>query len=49
MAGKGKRFNFHGAFKRKEDAKRKEKQVGGFIKTIKVRGHTRYSVMTRKD
>lgn len=49
MAGKGKQFVFHGAFKRKADAVRKERRVkGAFIRKIKVRGQTRYAVMSRK-
>jgi hypothetical protein len=46
MAKKGRKFTFHGAFSTKEKAKVKEKQVGGFIKEHKVRGQTRYFVMT---
>lgn len=41
-------FKFHGAFKSKTDAKKRERKVDGFIKTIKVGGQRRYSVMTRK-
>lgn len=48
MAGKGKKVKFHGAFASKEDAKRKEKSVGGFIREITVRGHRRYAVMTSR-
>lgn len=44
----GKRVCFHGAFADKSDAKRKEREVSGFIRKIKVRGHTRYAVMTSK-
>lgn len=42
----GKKVCFHGAFRFKDSAKRKEKQVGGFIRKITVRGETRYVVMT---
>lgn len=44
----GKRVCFHGAFTKKADAQRKEREVNGFIRKIKVRGSTRYSVMTGK-
>ena len=45
MAGKGKKFTFHGAFSRKSDAVREERKVGGFIKRRNIKGHTRYVVM----
>lgn len=48
MSHCGKRICFHGAFKDKEKAVRKEREVGGFIQRIKVRGHERYVVMSRK-
>lgn len=35
MAGRGKKFTFHGAFKSKAAAKRKEKSIGGFIRRTK--------------
>lgn len=41
-------FQFHGSFLKKKSAKAKEKKVGGFIRTYKLRGVTRYSVMTNK-
>lgn len=41
-------FKFHGSFTDKEKAKRKERSVKGFIKVVKVRGATRYAVITRK-
>jgi len=44
----GKKVCFHGSFARKEDAKRKELEVRGFIREIEVRGHKRYVVMTGK-
>ena len=47
MAGRGRRFKFHGAFGSKAKAKAKERAVGGFIKRMKIRGDTRYVVMTR--
>jgi len=48
MAGKGRKFKFHGAFKSKADAVRKERAVGGFIREFKVKGQTRYTVMTER-
>ena len=48
MAGSGRKVTFHGAYKSKEDAKRKEKQVHGYIEEVTVRGHRRYAVITRK-
>lgn len=48
MAKRGRRVTFHGAFGKKSDAVRKEKQVHGFIRRTKVRGDTRYVVMTAK-
>jgi len=40
-------FKFHGAFATKAKAKAKERAVGGFIRKARVRGSTRYIVMTR--
>ncbi len=48
MAGSGRKVKFHGAFKLKSKAKAKERRVGGFVRRIRVRGHTRYVVMTRR-
>lgn len=48
MAGRGRKVKFHGAFKSKERAQQKERQVGGFIREITVRGQRRYVVMTRR-
>lgn len=54
MAGKGRRFNFHGMYKAKADARRKEKTVGGFIRAIRKcsrktrKCHRRYLVLTRR-
>lgn len=45
MAGRGRKFTFHGAFKSKKKAVRKEHAVGGFIRKKRIRGHTRYVVM----
>lgn len=47
-AGQGKAFTFHGAFKSKEEARRKERQVGGFIETRKIDGEDRYIVMKER-
>jgi hypothetical protein len=48
MAKSGRRFKFHGAFASKEQASRKEKRVRGFIQRVRIRGATRYLVLTRK-
>jgi hypothetical protein len=48
MAKTGRKVKFHGAFKSKEKARAKERQVGGFIKAITVRGSRRFVVMTRR-
>ena len=49
MAGKGRKVTFHGAFKSKEDAVRKERSVkGSYIEEITVRGHKRYAVISRR-
>lgn len=44
--GKGKKFDFHGSFAKKEDAVVKEKEVSGFIRSRTIKGKTRYYVMT---
>jgi len=44
----GKRVCFHGAFRSKQMAKVKERQVNGFIRRITVRGDVRYVVMSGK-
>lgn len=50
MAKRGRTVTFHGAFKRKEDAVRKESRTpGAFIKPITVRGHRRYAVLSRRS
>jgi hypothetical protein len=46
MAGHGKKFDFHGAFKSKEEAMRKEAEVHGFIREREVHGEKRYFVLT---
>jgi len=48
MAGRGKRFTFHGAFVTKAKARRKEKSVGGFIRRTKIKGSVRYLVLKGK-
>jgi len=49
MAGKGKRFFFHGAFKSKAAAKRKEKRGKKFfILKVKIKGRTRFDVLSRR-
>jgi hypothetical protein len=48
MAKRGRKVTFHGAFGSKEAAQVKERKVGGFIKRTKVRGATRYVVMSEK-
>lgn len=49
MAGKGRRVQFHGAFKSKADAVKKERRTsGGYIQTIRVRGQRRYVVVSRR-
>lgn len=46
MAGKGRRFKFHGAFGKKSDAKRKERSTGGFIRKASIKGKARWLVLT---
>lgn len=41
-------FQFHGSFTSKKKARQKEKEVGGFIRTYRLHGVTRYSVVTSK-
>lgn len=47
--GKGKKFNFHGAFSKKEDAMAREKEVNGFIEEKEIKGHKRFVVLTNKN
>lgn len=49
MAGKGKKFDFHGAYKLKSAARIKEREVGGFIEERMIDGEKRYVVLTRKE
>ena len=48
MAGSGRKFKFHGAFKKKSAAKRKEATCSCFIRRKRVRGVLRYFVLERK-
>lgn len=48
MAGHGKKFNFHGAFRDKAAAVAKEREVGGFIRERTVTGAPMYFVLTAK-
>ena len=49
MAGKGKRFNFHGSYSTKSEAVKKEAEVHGFIREHKTpHGKTRYYVLTER-
>jgi hypothetical protein len=47
MAARGRGVTFHGAFRHKADAVVKERQVGGFLRVLTVRGQRRYAVVTR--
>ncbi len=47
-AGEGYGVIFHGAFKDKKDAKKKERQVKGFIQPRNIEGHRRYVVMSER-
>lgn len=48
MAKCGRKICFHGAFTSKAKAVKKERQVGGFIRRVKMKGQVRYMVLTRK-
>jgi hypothetical protein len=48
MAGRGRTVTFHGAFKSKVRAKRKERRVHGYIRRARIKGHTRYLVLKDK-
>lgn len=48
MSGRGRKVRFHGAFGSKAKAVRKERRVRGFIRKARIKGHTRYMVLTRK-
>jgi hypothetical protein len=50
MAGKGRKVKFHGAFKSKAAAKRRERAGSGrYIEEVTVRGHKRYVVISRRS
>lgn len=51
MAGKGRQVVFHGAFKSKADARRKERRLGkgAYIESRRVKGQgVRHIVITRR-
>lgn len=48
MAKTGRKVKFHGAFKSKARAMRKEREVHGYIEHHTIRGSLRYIVMTRR-
>ena len=49
-AGVGRRVKFHGAYGTKARARAKEKRTpGSYIERIRVRGQTRYAVLTRRS
>lgn len=45
MAGRGRRFTFHGSFKSKSKAVAKEQTIGGFIRKVCFGSECRYTVM----
>lgn len=49
MAGLGKKFDFHGSFTSKAEAVKKEQATpGAFIRERRVKGKTRYFVLTER-
>jgi len=48
MAGTLRGFKVHGAFDRKSDARKKEKEVHGFILERKIKGKKRFVVLTHR-
>jgi len=49
MAKRGRKVTFHGAFSSKAKAKRKEHiSVGAYIRRVKIKGHVRWLVLTRR-
>lgn len=47
--GRGKDFNFHGAFKTKKAAMKRERaKKGRFIHPVSIKGHRRFLVMSPK-
>lgn len=50
MAKRGRKVVFHGAFKTKAKAVRKEGRVArSYIRKTRIKGHTRYMVLTRRS
>jgi len=47
MAGKGREFIFHGAFKTKKKAVRREKK-GEFIRSAMIRGTRRFLLLSKR-
>jgi hypothetical protein len=49
MAGRGRRYTFHGVFSSKAKARRKERaHPGSFIREFRILGYRRYVVMKGK-
>lgn len=49
MAKRGRKVTFHGAFKTKARAVRKEHRLKhAYVHKAKIKGHTRYMVLTRR-
>jgi hypothetical protein len=47
---RGRRIDFHGAYGTKAKAQRKQRATpGASVSKVKVKGKTRYLVMTRRD
>lgn len=50
MAGRGKKFDFHGSFSSKDKAAEKEKEVSGsFVREKTIDGKPRYFVLKPKE
>lgn len=49
MAGKGKKFEFHGAFKSKRAAVKRERETPhSFIEKVRIGNRVAYEVLTRR-
>lgn len=49
VSGRGREVGFHGAFGTKAKAKQKERRIrGAYITRVKIKGNTRYLVLTRR-
>jgi len=49
MAKRGRKVIFHGAFRAKAKAKRKEQRLKhAYVRQTRIQGHTRYLVLTRR-